>query len=80
MSQSAIAKLERPGANPTVETLDRALRAAGAHLQISSSPWPGGVDETLVAGALHQSPEERIAAATQLYAQSRRIGSRGRTS
>jgi transcriptional regulator with XRE-family HTH domain len=80
MSQSAIAKLERPGANPTVETLDRALRAAGVHLQLAATPWPAGVDETLIAGALSQSPEERIATATQMYEHSRRIGKRGRPS
>jgi transcriptional regulator with XRE-family HTH domain len=80
MSQSAIAKLERPGANPTVETLDRVLRAAHTRLQISASPWPQGVDDTLIAQDLGKSAAERIDAATELYRWGRRaaLGTRGR--
>ncbi len=67
MTQSAIAKLERPGANPTLETLDRVLRATGQRLRIASSPWPEGVDDTLVADSLRHTPAERIAMATRMY-------------
>lgn len=66
-TQSAIAKLERPGSNPTVETLDRVLRAAGARLRISSSPFPEGVDDTLIAAALRRTPAERVAQVRQLH-------------
>jgi transcriptional regulator with XRE-family HTH domain len=38
VSQAAIAKLERKGANPTVETLDNVLRATGHRLQLSAVP------------------------------------------
>ena len=61
MSQAAIAKLERPGANPTVETLDRVLRAANQRLRISSSPYPEGVDDTLIIEDRRLTPGQRIA-------------------
>jgi transcriptional regulator with XRE-family HTH domain len=47
-SQPAIAKLERPGANPTVRTLDRVLRATGHQLELSAPTWSSGVDESLI--------------------------------
>ena len=36
ISQAALAKLERPGSNPTVRTLERVLRAAGRRLQMEA--------------------------------------------
>jgi transcriptional regulator with XRE-family HTH domain len=47
-SQPAIVKLERPGANPTVRTLDRVLRATGHRLELRAPTWSPGVDESLV--------------------------------
>lgn len=84
MSQSAIAKLERPGANPTVETLDRVLRAAGTRLRIDSSPWTDGIDDTLIADALRHTPEERVGMAKRMYDWGREVAianrpRRGRT-
>jgi transcriptional regulator with XRE-family HTH domain len=38
VSQAAIAKLERQGANPTVDTLDNALWATGHRLELSAAP------------------------------------------
>jgi transcriptional regulator with XRE-family HTH domain len=37
VSQAAIAKLERQGANPTVNTLDNILRATGHRLELSAT-------------------------------------------
>jgi transcriptional regulator with XRE-family HTH domain len=78
MSQSAIAKLERRGSNPTVETLDRVLRGAHTRLHISASPWPTGVDDTLIAGDLDKTPAARVAAATDMYAWARRAAKKAR--
>jgi transcriptional regulator with XRE-family HTH domain len=36
ISQPAIVKLERPGSNPTVRTLDRVLRATGHRLELGA--------------------------------------------
>ncbi|MGA9314823.1 MAG: helix-turn-helix transcriptional regulator [Solirubrobacteraceae bacterium] len=38
VSQAAIAKLERQGANPTVDTLDNVLCATGHRLELSAAP------------------------------------------
>ena len=48
VSQSAVAKREREGANPTVQTLDRTLRAAGFRLQLIAPAWGDGVDHCLI--------------------------------
>jgi transcriptional regulator with XRE-family HTH domain len=60
MSQPAIAKLERPGANPTVRTLDRVLRATGHRLQLIAPVWSTGVDVSLIRGQLALAPAERL--------------------
>jgi transcriptional regulator with XRE-family HTH domain len=38
VSQAAIAKLERQGANPSVNTLDTVLSATGHRLELSAAP------------------------------------------
>ncbi len=38
ISQAAIAKLERQGANPTMETLDNVLSATGHRLELRAAP------------------------------------------
>jgi transcriptional regulator with XRE-family HTH domain len=60
LTQPAVAKLERPDANPTVATLDRALRATGRRLAVE--PAPPEVDETQIAERLRLTPAERLAA------------------
>jgi transcriptional regulator with XRE-family HTH domain len=60
ISQPAIVKLERPGANPTVRTLDRVLRAVGHHLELSAPTWSPGVDESLIRKQLELPPAERL--------------------
>jgi transcriptional regulator with XRE-family HTH domain len=37
VSQGAVAQLERPGANPTVATLERTLRALGKQLTLEAA-------------------------------------------
>jgi transcriptional regulator with XRE-family HTH domain len=70
VSQAAVAKLERPGANPTVDTLDRVLWAAGHQLTFSSSVRPaGGVDESLIRRQLELTPAERIAGIEEMHRQ-----------
>jgi transcriptional regulator with XRE-family HTH domain len=38
LSQAAIAKLERQGANPTVNTLENVLQATGHRLELNAAP------------------------------------------
>lgn len=65
-SQSTIAKLERGGGNPTFETLERVLHAAGHRLELSAvNQGLTTVDESLIRQQLALSPAERIAALGQ---------------
>jgi transcriptional regulator with XRE-family HTH domain len=59
-TQSAVARLEGPGSNPSVETLERALLAARHGLELRAEPAPHPVDETLIAVNLTMTPAERL--------------------
>ena len=72
-SQPAIVKLERPGANPTVRTLDRVLRATGHRLELSAPTWSPGVDESLIRQQLALPPAERLRQLERQSAQLRRL-------
>jgi transcriptional regulator with XRE-family HTH domain len=67
-NQAAVARLERHGSNPTVATLDRALRATGHRLEIGArrNPIPD-VDEDQIRRHLRMSPAERLAAHQVAY-------------
>jgi transcriptional regulator with XRE-family HTH domain len=67
MTQAAIARLERRGANPTVATLDRVLRAAGRRLELETAPASPDVDEAQLGAHLRLSPEERAQAHDRAY-------------
>lgn len=69
ISQPSVAALERPGANPTVSTLERALAATGHRLQLVAPSWGGAVDASLVRDHLRRSPSERLAVLDELYEQ-----------
>lgn len=59
LTQPTIAALERPGSNPRLATLERALRATGHELRSTARPLPG-IDETQIAERLRLSPAERL--------------------
>ncbi len=72
-TQSAVARLEAPGANPTVETLERALEAAGRRLELHSVEPVASLDETLIDRQLRLSPAERVTAFMTAYENVRRM-------
>jgi transcriptional regulator with XRE-family HTH domain len=76
-SQPAIVKLERPGANPTVRTLDRVLRATGHRLELTAPTWSPGVDESLIRQQLALPPAERLRQVERQSAQMRRLALAG---
>jgi transcriptional regulator with XRE-family HTH domain len=76
-SQPAIVKLERPGANPTVRTLDRVLRATGHELELSAPTWSPGIDESLIRKQLELVPAERLRQLERHAAQLRRVAIAG---
>jgi transcriptional regulator with XRE-family HTH domain len=76
ISQAALAKLERPAANPTVRTLQRVLAATGHTLALELGR-ASSVDESLLVEALELTPAERIAAAERLTADAEAIAAAG---
>jgi transcriptional regulator with XRE-family HTH domain len=66
-TQAGIARLERRGSNPTLATLERALRATGHRLELSAPAAPSSIDETLLYGTLRRTPAERLAMFTSWY-------------
>lgn len=73
ISQAAVAKLERPGANPTLDTLDETLRAAGQRLVLATEQLRPGIDETLVFEQLRLSPAQRLAQLESMYEEGRAL-------
>ena len=69
VSQAAIAKLERPGANPRLATLAGALWATGHRLELNAPARLGSVDESLIRQQLELSPRERLSGLEAMYAQ-----------
>ncbi len=80
-SQSAVAKLEASSANPSIRTLDRALRGTGHRLQLLAPLSGPSIDEGLIRRHLELTPGQRIASSESLYASAREValaGERGR--
>jgi transcriptional regulator with XRE-family HTH domain len=67
VSQAAVAKLERQGANPTVQTLEKVLRATGRRLRLESVESRGNVDESLIRAQLDLTPAQRLAQLEAMY-------------
>lgn len=61
-SQAAIARLERPGANPTVGNLRKTLAATGQALELRTVPRPSSVDLPQLIRHMRLTPAERLAA------------------
>jgi len=57
MTQPEVARLERPGSNPTAQTLLRLIGAAGQRLTLSSL---GDIDESQIRERLALTPAERL--------------------
>ena len=77
-TQSAVARLEADGSNPRVNTVVRALEACGRELVLESRLQRSSIDETLVAGRLRLTPEQRIKSFERAYRETRQIALAGR--
>lgn len=75
--QSVVARLERPGSNPTWETVERALDVCGKRISVQARPAPLSIDETLVANRLRLPPGKRIEQFLTSYASMREIALAG---
>jgi transcriptional regulator with XRE-family HTH domain len=72
-TQAAVARLERQGANPTVETLDRVMKAMGHRLELSARPNKPDVDEAQIIERLKMTPAERLRAFEKSYSRTREL-------
>jgi transcriptional regulator with XRE-family HTH domain len=77
ISQPALARMERPGANPAVGTLARVLRATGRRLELSATVAKPSIDETLIAQHLRLTPAQRLHGLERMYAQAQEIARAG---
>ena len=77
ISQAAVAKLERPGANPTLGTLDRILQATGHRLLLDVHTRTPGVDESLIRKQLELTPAQRIRGIEDMYLQAQALARAG---
>jgi uncharacterized protein len=72
-TQSAIARLESPSSNPRIDTLERAIAAAGRALELSFGSAAPQVDETMTASNLRKSSAERLRYFAAAYRDLRRL-------
>ena len=79
ISQAAVARLERADSNPRLATLDRALRATGLELVVSTRPRRPTIDEGLVRRQLELKPAERLRGLEGMYEQARKLTIAGET-
>lgn len=60
-TQSAIARLEAGTSNPTIRTVEKALRSCGHTLQPTAREFEHSVDESMIAYAMKMTPAQRLA-------------------
>lgn len=72
-TQPVVARLEREGANPRLDTLERVIAATGHSLELTAGP-ASGIDETMIVADLKLSPDERLRRFEGLYDFARRFG------
>lgn len=72
-----MAQLERADSNPRLATLDRALRAVGVELVVTTSPRRHAVDEGLIRQQLELGPAERLRGLEAMYEQARKLTTAG---
>jgi hypothetical protein len=64
------------GRDPRVDTLHRAVEAAGETLEMTTRPNRPAVDETMIASNLRLAPAERLRHFTAAYASVARLASK----
>src|SRR4051794_27748502 len=73
ITQAAVAQLERSRSNPTIATLDRALRATGRRMELRAVPAEPNIDVSLLRDALEMTPAQRLATGAQLFRDANRL-------
>jgi transcriptional regulator with XRE-family HTH domain len=78
LTQSAIARLERDAANPTIATLSDVIAATGHRLVLAAHPHRGSFDESQLRERLAMTPAERLANFTASSRNLRTLAGRAR--
>lgn len=78
LTQSAVARLERGGSNPTVATLDNVIAATGHQLVLAAEAHPTSFDESQLLERLAMTPAERLATFTASSRNLARMAGRAR--
>jgi transcriptional regulator with XRE-family HTH domain len=73
VKQPVIARLERPGANPRLQTLRKVVAAAGHSLTFELAR-DAEIDETLIVASLRETPSQRLRAMDSLLGFAREFG------
>ena len=73
ISQAAVAQLERADSNPRLATLDRALRATGVELVVTTRQRRSAIDEGLIRQQLELAPAERLRGLEVMYEQAHKL-------
>ena len=73
MKQPEIARLESRGANPRLSTLRRVVAATGHSLKLELDEG-AGLDQTLIAASIRETPGERLRGFESLYRLAKEIG------
>src|SRR3977135_3524874 len=77
VAQPVVARLETRAANPTVETLDRTLRATGHRLPPAGRPHAPPVATSLIRKALELSPADRVTRLEQMVHEGQKFAAAG---
>jgi transcriptional regulator with XRE-family HTH domain len=76
-TQPVVARLEAVTANPTIETLDRALHATGHRLALAAERFQASVDESLIRKHLELTPAQRLRVLEQMVDEGRKFALAG---
>lgn len=78
LTQSAVARLEREGSNPTIATLTDVIAATGNRLILTAQPHRSSFDESQLRERLAMTPAERLANFTASSGNLRTLAARAR--
>lgn len=73
VTQPAVARLERAGANPRVSTLAEIASATGCSLNLELD-IPSGIDESMISADLALTPDERLRRFESFYGFASSVG------
>jgi transcriptional regulator with XRE-family HTH domain len=76
-TQPVVARLETVTANPTIETLNRALHATGHRLALAAERFQLSVDESLIRKHLELTPAQRLRVLEQMIDEGRKFALAG---